>query len=48
MEKLPSLDWKRFWSFVAIGLFLSGPGLHYWYVCMLGYVMMMMRIGEDY
>ncbi|KAL2650149.1 hypothetical protein R1flu_018277 [Riccia fluitans] len=31
VEKLPSLDWKRFWSFVAIGLFLSGPGLHYWY-----------------
>ncbi|KAL3701844.1 hypothetical protein R1sor_019866 [Riccia sorocarpa] len=31
VEKVASFDWKRFWSFVAIGLFLSGPGLHYWY-----------------
>ncbi|CAM6126906.1 unnamed protein product [Calypogeia fissa] len=31
IEKVDELDWKRFISFVSIGVFLSGPGLHFWY-----------------
>ncbi|BFI25506.1 hypothetical protein MPTK2_1g21680 [Marchantia polymorpha subsp. ruderalis] len=53
VEKLEKVDWKRFWSFVAIGLFLSGPGLHYWYgalpkiITVPGLGGVLLRIGLD-
>ncbi|KAG6540130.1 hypothetical protein Mapa_018515 [Marchantia paleacea] len=53
VEKLDKVDWKRFWSFVAIGLFLSGPGLHYWYgalpkiITVPGLGGVLLRIGLD-
>lgn len=30
-EKVPQVDIQRLLSFTAIGLFMSGPGLHIWY-----------------
>ncbi|CAK9225621.1 unnamed protein product [Sphagnum troendelagicum] len=31
VEKVDTVEIKRLLSFVAIGIFMSGPGLHYWY-----------------
>ena len=31
VEKGSGVDLRRLISFVAIGVFMSGPGLHYWY-----------------
>ncbi len=30
VEKVDTVEIKRLLSFVAIGIFMSGPGLHYW------------------
>ncbi|XP_024520528.1 PXMP2/4 family protein 2-like [Selaginella moellendorffii] len=31
VEKSQTIDFQRLLSFTAIGIFMSGPGMHYWY-----------------
>lgn len=38
VERVSAVDLRRLLSFVAIGLFMSGPGLHYWFGILKNFV----------